>query len=410
LLLGAFFFLNRSAVGQGEPYGVVSPTSVNFGQVLVGQTSPQKRVSLKNTGESELTISNISISGHFAIPVNHCGSGVRPGTHCDVYVTYTPVALETDTGTLTFTDNASNSPQTVSLTGTGATTVPTKTKATASPNSIMAGQSVTFTATVTSLGGGAIPDGEQVNFMWNNFMSLGNGTLQGGVATLTASLYWRGQDTQKVTAQYAGDQTFGPSSGVVDVGVHRWDSTVTLTTSPNPSLFREPITFTVNIASGSPDPIGGTIWAFCPPPMYVGVGDGVATESCVLKQDAGSYVFGAQYRGDGYDLPGESSGYTQVINASPTTATLKSSKNPSHQGQQVTFSAVIKAEYGKDYLSGSVTFTSGGITLGTAELEHGRAAITTSSLPAGQDTITATYTPANGNFVGSSASLVQTVE
>jgi len=100
-------------------YGVVSPAALNFGQVIVGQTSPPKDVSLKNTGDSELTVSAISISGNFAITVNHCANGVKPATHCNVYVTYTPNAVEKDTGTLTFTDNSSNSPQTVSLSGTG---------------------------------------------------------------------------------------------------------------------------------------------------------------------------------------------------------------------------------------------------------------------------------------------------
>jgi hypothetical protein len=410
MLLAAMSLFSTPGSTQNQPYGVVSPTSINFGDVLVGQTSPQKRVSLKNTGDSELTISNISLSGHFALPVNHCGSGVKPGTHCDVYVTYSPVEVGTDSGTLTFTDNASNSPQTVALAGTGANTAPTKTTVTASPKSIMAGQNVTFTATVVSLGGGTIPDGEQVNFVWGGG-GLGLASLQGGVATITGPLNWRGQDTQKVTAEYAGDQTFEPSHSAVDVAVYRYQPTVTLTTSPNPSFYREPVTFMVNITSGSPVPAAGTIWAICPPPTYVTVSGGVAAETCDLKEDAGSYQFGAQYRGDHYNLPGDSTGgYTQVISPSPTTAALKSSKNPSKQGQQVTFSVVVTAEYGKDYVSGSVTFTSGQSTIGTVELDHGRGSITTSSLPVGQDSIAATFAPDDGNYLSSSASLSQTVQ
>lgn len=109
----------NQVVETEAPYGVVSPTSINFGQEVVGQTSSPKSVSLKNTGESELTFSDISISGDFSITVNDCENGVKPQTHCNVYVTFTPQAIGTETGTLTFVDNASNSPQTVSLTGTG---------------------------------------------------------------------------------------------------------------------------------------------------------------------------------------------------------------------------------------------------------------------------------------------------
>ena len=101
------------------PYGVVSPTALNFGEVVVGQTSSPQLVSLINIVNSELTVSTISISGDFALPTNHCANGVKPSTHCNVYITFTPTGIGTATGTLTFTDNASNSPQTVSLTGTG---------------------------------------------------------------------------------------------------------------------------------------------------------------------------------------------------------------------------------------------------------------------------------------------------
>jgi hypothetical protein len=93
--------------------------TLNFDQIVVGQTSPAKLVSLKNTGNSLLTISSISISEDFAITINHCANGVQPATHCNVSVTFTPQGSGTETGSLTFTDNASNSPQTVSLTGTG---------------------------------------------------------------------------------------------------------------------------------------------------------------------------------------------------------------------------------------------------------------------------------------------------
>jgi uncharacterized repeat protein (TIGR03803 family) len=114
LLIGA-----RPAHAQSGPYGVVSPTTLNFGQVVVGQTSIPQLVSLKNTGDSELTVSNISISPTFAITINHCANGVKPGTHCNLSVTFTPQGPGAETGSLAFADNASNSPQTISLYGTG---------------------------------------------------------------------------------------------------------------------------------------------------------------------------------------------------------------------------------------------------------------------------------------------------
>jgi hypothetical protein len=117
-VLIAFILVSvSSAVAQ--PDGQVNPTSLNFKSVLVGSASFQMDVALKNTGNVEMTVSSVSTSGPFSVTMNRCGNGVKPGTHCNVWVTYNPQMAETDTGALAFTDNSSNSPQTVSLTGNG---------------------------------------------------------------------------------------------------------------------------------------------------------------------------------------------------------------------------------------------------------------------------------------------------
>src|SRR6202023_2888191 len=57
-------------------------------------------------------------SGDFS-QTNTCGASVAAGGSCTVSVVFTPTATGSRTGTLTITDSASNSPQTVSLSGTG---------------------------------------------------------------------------------------------------------------------------------------------------------------------------------------------------------------------------------------------------------------------------------------------------
>jgi Big-like domain-containing protein/centrosomal CEP192-like protein len=406
VMLAVVCSLSGYAPAQDEAYGVVVPTAVNFGPVLVGQTSPQQRVTLKNTGTSELTVSSISISGNFALPGNQCAAGVKPGTHCNVYVTYTPHALETDTGTLTFVDNASNTPQTVSLTGTGATTVLTKTTVTTSSKSIYAGQQVTFTATVTSLGGGVIPDGEQVYFS-SSGGGLGYATLQAGVAILTTS-NCRGTDqaTQKVTAQYVGDQSFYPSQGSVDIFVFKYETTVTVTSDPNPSVYGQPVTFTASASCGCPETPGGRMILHFPKHSPSRGG------SYTLRtlEDVGSYYVEGQYFGDAYTTPAWGS-VVQVVTPTSTTIAIKSSKSPSKLGQSVTLLAIVQSPWPEvNVIYGSVTFTSGGNTLATVELKDSRGSLVISSLPAGQNTITVTYTPGNDNYLGSSGSVVQTVQ
>jgi len=95
------------------------PSSLAFGKIVLGTTSTAKVVKLTNTGGGTLNISNVSINGDFTITSKTCGMTVAPGTACTVSVTFTPILIGVRHGTLTFTDNAPTSHQTVTLTGTG---------------------------------------------------------------------------------------------------------------------------------------------------------------------------------------------------------------------------------------------------------------------------------------------------
>jgi hypothetical protein len=103
----------------GLPPPRLSPTSLSFGNEVVGTTSPARTVTLKNTGTGTLEISSITPSGDFTISANTCRATLAGKKSCEVSITFTPMALGKRTGTLTFTDNAVNSPQTVPLAGTG---------------------------------------------------------------------------------------------------------------------------------------------------------------------------------------------------------------------------------------------------------------------------------------------------
>jgi hypothetical protein len=98
----------------------VTPTSETFASQVIGTTSAAKVVTVKNTGTPTTTLS-LGITGDFAItPISTCGTTLAGGASCAIDVTFTPTQTGTRTGTLSVTDQASNSPQKVSLTGTGA--------------------------------------------------------------------------------------------------------------------------------------------------------------------------------------------------------------------------------------------------------------------------------------------------
>jgi subtilase family serine protease len=106
----------------GGPTVTVSPTSLTWGDVVEGATGAKKAVTLTNTGTSTLNISSIAISGDFGQTTSPkpCGSTLAAGKSCKIEVTFTPTQVGARTGSLTITDNASDSPQTVALSGTGA--------------------------------------------------------------------------------------------------------------------------------------------------------------------------------------------------------------------------------------------------------------------------------------------------
>jgi len=106
----------------GSPAAVVTPTNLSFGSIVVGSPSGSQPITLDDSGSEALTISSVAISGPNSSDfsqTNNCGASVAAGTSCSIAVTFSPTATGALTASVTITDNASNSPQTVSLTGTG---------------------------------------------------------------------------------------------------------------------------------------------------------------------------------------------------------------------------------------------------------------------------------------------------
>jgi AAA domain len=103
----------------GAAVGATSPTSLSFAPQPVGTASPSKGVVLANDSNFQMDAPSVVVTGDFALQTNSCTSGVKPRTHCDVTIVFKPKAPGPRAGTLTFTDNATNSPQLVSLSGTG---------------------------------------------------------------------------------------------------------------------------------------------------------------------------------------------------------------------------------------------------------------------------------------------------
>lgn len=116
---------NVSLTGTGAATGTVSlsATVLTYGNQPVGASSTPQSVTLTNGSGSSVTVNSVQITGtnagDFAITSNACTASVAVNGSCAVSITFTPTTSGPRSATVSFTDSATNSPQTVSLTGTG---------------------------------------------------------------------------------------------------------------------------------------------------------------------------------------------------------------------------------------------------------------------------------------------------
>jgi len=98
----------------------LTPTSLYFASVPVGTTSPAQIVTLTNVGTTTLTVTGIAITGANAgdlAQTRTCGGSLAAGASCSISITFKPTASGVRNAALSVSDNASGSPQAVSLCG-----------------------------------------------------------------------------------------------------------------------------------------------------------------------------------------------------------------------------------------------------------------------------------------------------
>lgn len=203
---------------------------------------------------------------------------------------------------------------------------------------------------------------------------------------------------------------------------------VTVTPNPNPSSYGQNVNFTVTVAKSPTSTQGtptGTVTLYdlfpapatpptipnppSPPPgVVIGTGTLGASGTAVIADStlaAGTHDIYAAYGGNTYYVATNSSAaVTQQVNEQVSVAVANTSgNNPSLYGQPVTFTATVSISgsvpFGSDT---TVSFYDGATFLGTSTMNaSGVATYTTSALPLGSNSITATYTDVN-NVIGTS--------
>jgi P pilus assembly chaperone PapD len=96
-----------------------STSNLSFGNTLVG-SSTSKPVTLTNTGTGSVNISQVTVAGTgFAVTGFSSGATLAPGQSLPLSASFSPAAIGAVAGSISVISNATNSPATISLSGTG---------------------------------------------------------------------------------------------------------------------------------------------------------------------------------------------------------------------------------------------------------------------------------------------------
>ncbi len=383
--------INLSSAPNNPIFGQAVQVFVQITAKAPGVGTPTGTVTFTIDGSATQPITlDATSSATLQLPAN-----LTTGTH-RIRVSYS--------GDLDFASNATTSDFDVIVSKDTDSITPS-----ASPASSFFGQPVTFTAIVASTGPdtdtptGTISfyDGSSTNGTLLGQVMLGSGSNPPGQASLTVSSLSVASHT--ITMVYSGDTEYQNGSTTVTNYVVSKDTTTTsLTSSLAPSTFGQSVTFTATVTNispfpSSPSPVGTITFSIdgvAQSPNVTLNASGVATLTLnTLK--IGSHTVLATYNPTTPpgDFATSSASLAQVVR-SATTTTLNSSENPSTSGDNVIFTATIKAVSPGTGTptDGVVQFMIDSVNFGSpASVSGGSATINLSGLSIGTHTVSAQY-------------------
>jgi uncharacterized repeat protein (TIGR01451 family) len=171
------------SIGAGSAPVASLTASLSFPNTVTGTTSAALAATLSNTGNAALNNIVASITGSnrsdFALTTgaNACGATLAAGSSCSIYVIFTPASAASFSATLSVADNASGSPQTAALSGTGTAPIASLSPALAFPNTLTGATSPAMTATLSNTGTAPL----------NNIVASIAGTNSGDFAIATGA-------------------------------------------------------------------------------------------------------------------------------------------------------------------------------------------------------------------------------
>jgi large repetitive protein len=292
----------------------------------------------------------------------------------------------------------------------------TSTTISALPTSVVYGQPVAITATVTEQAPGTMAPTGSVT-IYDGATAIATGALNAaGKFILNSTTLPVG--TASLTAKFTGNSNFaGSSSASVLVSVGQVSTSTNLGFSSPSPVYGQPLTITATVTSASPSvavPLGNLVFTVdgVPQTQVPLNASGIATLT-LTNLNAGLHTFSATYVPATGNFGSSGTPSTNLtVGQAHTTTSLVSSSPTSGVGDAVTFTAtVLPVSPTVVTPVGSVTFYVDGNVVGTVAVNaSGKAVLTTATgLSFGSHTIDAIYS-GNSNFVGSDAGgITQTV-
>ncbi|WP_198152164.1 Ig-like domain repeat protein [Granulicella tundricola] len=269
-------------------------------------------------------------------------------------------------------------------------TATSKTALSTASNPSTAGAALTLTATILTTGGTATGP---VSFL-DGTTVLGSATLnKQGVATLVVPGSAWTVGTHPLTANYGGDSfdTGSISPGVSQI-VNVASTSSVVTSSLNPVGLGGSVTFTATVTSNGGGQATGTV-QFMDGTALLGSGTlnaAGATTFTTSTLALGSHPITVVYGGDAYDSGSSSVSMTEVVQSATINIAFATSGNPVTFGTALVLNAKVAGSGSQPV--GTVIFTDGGLSIGTATLDaNGAATITTSTLAIGSHPLVAVY-------------------
>jgi hypothetical protein len=249
---------NLSIFLQSLPVNL-NPTSLSFGDQPVGSTSSPRAVTLTNNSGSTLNFTSIGFigasSGDFS-QTNTCGSSIPNNNNCTINVTFAPSVEGARAATLTIVDSASNSPQTLAVSGNG-TAPPVITSV--NNTTFILGMAGSFTITtsgfpVPSLSeAGTLPSGVTFTDNGNGTATLAGtpGLGTGGSYTFNiTALNGLGTDSQTFTLTVVIPPTITKAFGAASIPLNVATSLTFTITNLNKGTTLTGVAFTDSLPAG----------------------------------------------------------------------------------------------------------------------------------------------------------------